>query len=358
MIYDRINRLMGFIPHGTDAVIIHTSANRFYFTGFISSDGVLIVTKKRALYFLDGRYYGAAKCSLCEGIEPVLLTNLKEQLPNIMYDFEIENIILESGITVSDFERFKSILSEMNVNVSSQLDSFILGMRAIKSEEEAEHIESAQRITEKGFEGILNFIKPGVTEKAIKAELEYIMMKSGADATAFDTIAAGGPNSAVPHATPGNYILKSGDFLVMDFAARLNGYDSDMTRTVCIGKPDEEMLKVYNTVLEAQEAAISSVHAGVLASEVDAAARKVISSAGYGDFFTHSTGHGVGIDIHEAPTVSSLSEKPLDTGNVITIEPGIYLGGRFGVRIEDMVYVTDKGCKNFTNAKKELIIID
>ena len=199
---------------------------------------MLIVTKKRALYFLDGRYYGAAKCSLCEGIEPVLLTNLKEQLPNIMYDFEIENIILESGITVSDFERFKSILSEMNVNVSSQLDSFILGMRAIKSEEEAEHIESAQRITEKGFEGILNFIKPGVTEKAIKAELEYIMMKSGADATAFDTIAAGGPNSAVPHATPGNYILKSGDFLVMDFAARLNGYDSDMTRTVCIGKPD------------------------------------------------------------------------------------------------------------------------
>lgn len=358
MISGRIGKLMNFIQHNTDAVIIYTAANRFYFTGFMSSDGVLAVTKKRAVYFLDGRYYGAAADRVFDGIEPVLLTSLKEQLPHIMYDLGVENIMLESGITVSDFERFKSVLGAMNISASPKLDSLIAGMRAVKSEHEAECIEKAQRITEKGFEGILSFIKPGVTEKEIKAELEYIMMKNGADATAFDTIAAAGQNSAVPHAVPGDYKLKSGDFLVMDFAARLNGYDSDMTRTVCIGKPDAEMVKVYNTVLDAQQAAISAVRAGVTGKEVDAAARNIIKAAGYGDYFTHSTGHGVGIDIHEAPTVSHLVEKKLEAGNVITIEPGIYLNGKFGVRIEDMVYVTDDGCRNFTNAKKELIIID
>ena len=355
MISDRISKLMNFIQHSTDAVIIYTAANRFYFTGFMSSDGVLVVTKNRAVYFLDGRYYGAAGKRVSCGIEPILLTSLKTQLAHIMYDLGVENIMFESGITVSDFERFKTILSGMSINASPQLDTLISSMRAVKSEYEAEQIEKAQRITEKGFEGILSFIKPGVTEKEIKTELEYIMMKNGADATAFDTIAAAGPNSAVPHAVPGDYKVKNGDFLVMDFAARLNGYDSDMTRTVCIGKPDDEMVKVYNTVLEAQEAAISAVHAGVAAAEVDAAA---ISAAGYGDYFTHSTGHGVGIDIHEAPTVSHLAQKELEAGNVITIEPGIYLDEKFGVRIEDMVYVTKNGCKNFTRAKKELIIID
>lgn len=358
MMSDRISKLMNFIQHGTDAVIIYTAANRFYFTGFMSSDGVLVVTKNRAVYFLDGRYYGAAGERVSYGIEPMLLTSLKTQLAHIMYDLGVENIMLETGITVSNFERFKSILSGMSVSASPQLDTLISSMRAVKSELEAEQIEKAQRITEKGFEGILSFIKPGVTEKEIKAELEYIMMKNGADATAFDTIAAAGLNSAVPHAVPGDYKVKDGDFLVMDFAARLNGYDSDMTRTVCIGKPDDEMVKVYNTVLEAQEAAISAVRAGVTAQEVDAAARNIIKAAGYGDYFTHSTGHGVGIDIHEAPTVSHLAQKELEAGNVITIEPGIYLDGKFGVRIEDMVYVTDTGCKNFTNAKKELIIID
>ena len=357
MLSERIRKLMNFITHSTDAVIIYTPANRFYFTGFMSSDGVLVVTKNRAVYFLDGRYYGAAAEHVADGIEPVLMTKLSEQLKHMMYDLCAENVMLESGITVSDLERFGSILDGMSVSASPQLDAFIASARAVKSKEEAECIERAQRITEKGFEGILSFIRPGMTEKEIKAELEYIMMKNGADATAFETIAAGGINSAVPHAVPGDYRLKDGDFLVMDFAARLNGYDSDMTRTVCIGQPDDEMVKVYNTVLEAQMEALSAVKAGAAASEIDAVARDVISAAGYGDYFTHSTGHGVGIDIHEAPTVSRLSEKVLEEGNIITIEPGIYLAGRFGVRIEDMVCVTRSGCKNFTKADKELIII-
>ena len=218
-------------------------------------------------------------------------------------------------------------------------------------------MKKAQKITDDAFRAVLSFIRPGMTEREIAARLVYEMMRMGADKVSFDPIVAAGPNGSRPHAIPGDRVLEQGMFVTMDFGCKVDGYCSDMTRTVAIGQPDEEMERVYETVLAAQKAGINAARAGVSGREIDAAARRVIEEAGYGEYFSHSFGHSLGIDIHEAPNASPREQREMPVGAVISAEPGIYIPGKFGVRIEDVLILKEGGCEDITRSPKNLIIL-
>jgi len=230
-------------------------------------------------------------------------------------------------------------------------------LRQIKSEEELEYLEKAEAIGDLAFEKILTILKPGMTELEVAAELEYQMKKAGAENFSFSTIVASGLNSSMPHAIPGEKKLEEGDFVTMDFGCTYKGYCSDMTRTVVLGKASEKQKEIYNTVLKAQLAALDAIKAGVTGKSVDKVARDIITEAGYGECFGHGLGHSVGLFIHEEPRLSPAGETVLEENMIETVEPGIYVPGFGGVRIEDMVAVTKDGCKNFTHSPKELIEI-
>ena len=233
----------------------------------------------------------------------------------------------------------------------------ISDLRMVKSEEEKEKIIKAQRIAEKAFEHILSFIKPGVSEKDISLELDFFMLRNGAEALSFETIAVSGKNSSMPHGVPGEKKIEKGDFITMDFGAVVDGYHSDMTRTVAVGSVSEKQRSIYNIVLRAKNACLAGLKEGITGKEADAIARDIIAAEGYGKYFGHGTGHGVGVEIHEKPSLSPRNEKPLKRGEIVTVEPGIYLPGEFGVRIEDMAFITSDGCENLTKAPETLIIL-
>ena len=230
-------------------------------------------------------------------------------------------------------------------------------MRSVKSDEDIEKMKVAQKFTDDAFTHILGFIKEGRTEKEIALELDYFMLKNGAEALSFDTIALAGKNTSMPHGVPSDYKVKNGDFVLMDFGAVYDGYHSDMTRTVCVGNPSDDMKNIYNIVLSAQSAALKSVCAGITGKNFDFVAREIIEDAGYGEAFGHSLGHGVGMEIHEYPNASVKSDAVLPENAVVTVEPGIYIPQKFGVRIEDMVKITKEGCINFTHSPKNLICL-
>jgi Xaa-Pro aminopeptidase len=254
---------------------------------------------------------------------------------------------------VDEHRRFTQELPCILVPAQNLLDN----LRAAKDEAEIETMKKAQKITDDAFKAVLNFIRPGMTEQEVAARLVYEMMRLGAQAVSFDPIVAAGPNGSKPHAIPGDRVLENGMFVTMDFGCKVDGYCSDMTRTVAIGQPDEEMERVYETVLAAQKAGINAARAGVTGREIDAAAREVIVQAGYGEYFTHSFGHSLGIDIHEAPNANAREEREMPVGAVISAEPGIYIPGKFGVRIEDVLILKEGGCENITRSPKNLIIL-
>ena len=231
------------------------------------------------------------------------------------------------------------------------------GLRAAKDQEEIELMVKAQEITDRAFREILTFIQPGMTEQEIAAKLQYDMLRFGAMRMSFDPIVASGPNGSRPHAIPGPRKIQRGEFVTMDFGCVYGGYCSDMTRTVAIGEPTEELKKVYHIVLEAQLAGIAAARAGVPGKSIDAAARKVIEEAGYGEYFGHGYGHSVGIEIHESPNANTRDESLMPVGAAVSAEPGIYLPGKFGVRIEDVTILTENGCIDITQSPKELIIL-
>ena len=236
------------------------------------------------------------------------------------------------------------------------MGSLIEYCRESKDEDEIANIKAAQKITDMAFSHILGFITPDVTETDVALELEWFMRKNGSEGTAFETICVSGTKSSLPHGKPENIKLGKG-FLTMDFGARVNGYCSDMTRTVCIGTPTDEMRKIYDTVLEAQKKAINEICAGITGKRVDSAARDFIYSNGYKGCFGHSLGHSLGIDIHESPNFSPNCDAEIPQNAVLSVEPGIYIEGNFGVRIEDIVKISDFGYENLTESTKELIII-
>lgn len=350
-----MDNFRSILSSGTAALII-TDVNRRYLTGFRSSLGYLFITESGAKLLTDGRYYLAAKQTV-KNADVVLLGKLSEQLTEWVRANNIKTVLLESGITVNTYNRIKEILSDVEVISDSRIDEKMAELRSIKTVDEVGSIIAAQRIAERAFNEVLNFIKVGVTEHRIATELEYKMRLFGSEDKSFDTIVVSGQKSAMPHGVPDGKFIERGDFITMDFGATVGGYHSDMTRTVAVSCVTDEMAEVYNTVLSAQNAAEKAVAAGALCSDIDKAARDTIAAAGYGEHFTHSTGHSLGLEVHESPHLSQKSTAILKKGQVVTNEPGIYIDGKFGVRIEDMLLVTDKGCENLTKCEKSLIIL-
>ena len=339
------------------ALMITTPVNRLFAAGFISSAGVLLLTETDAWYFTDSRYVEAAEATV-KNANVRLVTNDENetyyyQIKAILDEKSIKSVGFEDDtVTYSGYQKWKEKLQAELI----PLENLISDLRMVKTAGDLEKMKRAQRVAEKSFEEILPLINADITEKQLAAELVYRFMKNGAEDKAFDPIIVSGPRSSMPHGVPGDGKICSG-FLTIDFGVKLDSWCSDTTRTLCIGKPDDEMIKVYDTVLEAQEAGVRTARAGIKCSDVDAAARAVISGAGYGDYFGHGFGHGLGLEVHEAPTASKTSEDILPQGAVISAEPGIYMPGRFGVRIEDVIYINGDGCENITNLTKKLVVL-
>ena len=354
---DRLEALAAMLPPQAEAALIVSEENRRYFTGFPSSAGVLLVTRAGSVFLTDSRYIEAARGAVT-GCEVEELTSLAQQLPALMKAKVVKRLLLEAGrVTLSQAERYRRMLPGVALDTGDTLDEYVDALRIAKSGEEKACIARAQRIAEQAFEHILTFIRPGVTEREIALALEYDMLSHGAQALSFETIAVAGVHSSMPHGAPSDTKISRGDFITMDYGAVVDGYHSDMTRTVAVGEVSEEQRRVYETVLRAQEAALSALRPGVACAQADRAAREVIEAEGYGDCYRHGTGHGVGIEIHEQPVLSPASTQMLAPGHIVTVEPGIYLPGRFGVRIEDMAFLTQDGYENLTRAPKALIVL-
>ena len=341
-----------------DAMLLTQEANRFYASGFHSSgtDGVALVTKGKNYYFTDSRYTEAAA-------RHVQNARIDEAKPGRGYVALINEALEEQGakrvgfedayMTVADYELYRKSLRCELVPAAELLRE----LRSVKDAQEQEEMIAAQRIAERALEDILKEIRPGVTEKELAARLQYLMLHFGAENMSFDPIVVSGPNGSLPHGVPSEKTIQRGEFVTMDFGCIYRGYCSDMTRTVAVGFVTDEMRRVYETVLAAQRAGITAAAAGVTGRAVDGAARGVIEDAGYGDYFGHSFGHGVGVEIHESPNASPRNDTPMPAGAVISAEPGIYLPGEMGVRIEDVIILKDGGCTDITLAPKNLLIL-
>ena len=342
-------------------ILISSEVNQRYVSDFAYTDGYIIVFPEKAYLLTDFRYIEAAEKEVSaedfEIIQPKysqlkLLSELAEK--NGVKEVLVEDYTL----SMNDLSRLESA-AEGKVKYAPGGSRIIDGMRAVKDEKELDAMARAQDITDAAFTHILNFIKLSMTEKEIALELEFFMRKNGAERTSFDTIAVSGTASSMPHGVPRDQKLERG-FLTMDFGCVVDGYCSDMTRTVCIGKADDEMKKLYNTVLKAQKEALAAAAAGERGChKLDYIARDIINGAGYEGCFGHSLGHGVGMYIHESPRLAPGIDKSelLVTGNVVTFEPGIYIPDKYGCRIEDMAAITDNGIRNFTHSTKDFIEI-
>lgn len=346
------------ITDESKAALIYSGVNRRYLTHFPSSDGVLLLTAKDAYLLLDFRYAeaGANKAQNCKVVE---ITNFGDTLTEIVKNDGVSEVYFEmEGISLAQAKRYEAVLEKAGAKamLDKTLDTALSKQRMIKTPGEIAGIEAAQKITDDAFAHILPFIKEGVTEREVALEIEFFMKKNGADDLAFDSIVVSGVNSSLPHGVPSDKKIEVGDFITMDTGAMVNGLHSDMTRTVALGKITDEQKKVYETVLAAHMAVIELTKPGMPGSEVDKIARDIIDRD-YAGRFGHGLGHGVGYEIHEEPRFSKLDPTPCEAGMVITNEPGIYLPGKFGVRIEDMLLITSTGCRSLTHSPKELIVL-
>lgn len=341
---------------GFDGGIFLDEVSQHWLTGFPSTDGMVLVTGKETLLITDSRYIEAAQKGVNADVRATLYErerSLTETAAKYASDSGLKKLCYDGGrLTVSQLKKLEKAFEGIEL---ADLPGACEELRRIKTPAEIENIRAAQQITDAAFAHICKVLHGGMTELEVAAELEYFMRKNGADGLAFETIAVSGPKSSLPHGVPGNVVLTENAFLTMDFGARYNGYCSDMTRTVVIGKADDEMRKIYDVVLRAQEAAIASLRPGVSGKEVDAAARDIITEAGYGKCFGHSTGHSLGLEIHEEPRAAARSADVFVPGQLLTAEPGIYLEGKYGVRIEDLLLVTENGCEDLTKSDKSLL---
>lgn len=357
--FKRTDKLSGQLSRDGQAALITSETNIRYLTGFANSEGTMLVSKKEAFLLVDFRYGEAARKKV-KNCEVIVYDSLGDTLKELIKKLNVEEVLTEASyVTVHMANMFKKIFSECNCKMKTNdaLDKLLGNLRIIKSDEEIAKIEKAQRITEEAYLELLNMVKPGVTEAELALELEFLMRKKGASGVSFDLITIAGKKTSMPHGVPDNSVVQRGDFVTFDIGAIYDGYHSDMTRTIAVGEVSDEQKEIYSIVLEAQLAGLSKVKAGVKASEIDKASRDIIESHGYGECFKHATGHGVGLEIHELPSVSPKSSFILSKGMIITVEPGIYIPDKFGVRIEDMVAVTKDGCKNLAKLSKELFIV-
>lgn len=356
MIKERIAKLQSELSEN-EAFLITGNSNRLYLTGFNSSAGVVYISKKSAVLFIDFRYFEKAK-SVVNSCNVKLANNALSEVVQLSRDEKIKTVFVETNtVSISEHGYYQKLFENIEVSSDKKLDIKLGKMRLIKSKEELNCIADAQELTDKTFDYIRNRISVGKTEREIMLDMEFFMRSQGADGVSFDFIVVSGKNSSLPHGVPTDKKIETGDFVTMDFGALKNGYRSDMTRTVAIGNISAEQKNVYDTVLKAQKAALSVIRAGITCCDADKTARDIIYDSGYKGCFGHSLGHGVGIDIHESPNLSPNNKSILQCGNIVTVEPGIYIENKFGVRIEDMVYVTEDGCINLTKSDKNLTVL-
>ncbi len=356
MIQERIAKVQQELA-ADEAFLITSGTNRFYYTGFESSAGSVVITAQRAVFLIDFRYVEKAKATVT-ACEVRLSERVDSEVCELLKEQGICTLYVETDSTsVARFAALEAALEGIAVSRDDRFDRLTENLRAIKTPEELALIRQAQKWTDDTFTYILDRIQPGRSERDIMLDMEFYMRRLGSEGVSFDFIVVSGKNSSLPHGVPTDKLVERGDFITMDFGAVCGGYRSDMTRTVAVGETSEEQRRVYDTVLKAQLEAEKAVRSGMVCRDVDKIARDLIYSAGYEGCFGHGLGHSVGIEIHENPNFNSRCDTVLQPGMIMTVEPGIYLENRFGVRIEDMVYVTEDGCLNLTASEKKLIIL-
>lgn len=339
---------------GADVFLISNPVNRRYITGFTGSAGLVWISSTKQAILTDFRYVEQVKAE-CPGWELIRIETYNDALEELIKGENIRSIVFEEEhVTVKQLREWQDRFA-VELKGSS---GWVEELRMCKTPAEIEHIRRAAQIGDEAFAELLPNIKSGRTEREIALELEYLMRRKGASAMSFAPIVASGPQSALPHARPGERILSYGDFVVMDFGCVVNGYCSDMTRTIVIGEPEERHLLIYDLVLKAQVEAVEAVAPGKTGAEIDAIAREIIAEAGYGDYFGHGLGHSVGLEVHENPRLSKTDQTVLAPGMIVTVEPGVYLPGFGGVRIEDLVVVTEDGHEVLTSSFKELYVVE
>lgn len=351
-----LEKYLSLLGGEVDGLLLTSRYSRHYGAQFDIAEGVAIVTKAGCRYFTDSRYSESAQKNIhCfQVVETDRDRSYPALLNQAIADFGVSKLGYEEAyLTAAELTRFRETLTAELVPYNEK----IYGFRAVKEDWELERMRKAQQIADAAFLEVLPRLKVGMTELQAQAELIYCLYKNGAQGLSFDPIVVSGPNTSMPHGVAGDRVIQPGDFLTMDFGVLYQGYCSDTTRTVAFGYATEEMKKVYDLVLQAQLAALAATKAGVTGSEIDGIARKVITDAGYGDCFGHGYGHSLGLEIHESPNLNMRNHAPLPAGAVCSAEPGIYLPGKFGVRIEDVTILTPEGCENLTKLPKELLIL-
>ncbi|MBP3039768.1 aminopeptidase P family protein [Bacillaceae bacterium Marseille-Q3522] len=352
---EKIEKLRAtFKESGIDGMLITSPYNRRYMANFTGTAGNVLISEEDALFITDFRYVEQAG-KQCEGYKIVQhFQSLTEEIAKQVKALGIKKLGFEADhITFSQYQAYATAIDAEMVAISGVLEK----LRLIKTSEEIKILKEAAVIADTAFEHILTFIHPGVTELEVSNELEFFMRKQGATSSSFDTIVASGVRSALPHGVASEKVIEKGNFVTMDYGAYYKGYVSDITRTIAVGEPEEKLKEIYDIVLEAQLRGLAGIKAGITGKEADALTRDYITEKGYGEYYGHSTGHGIGLEIHEGPALSKRSGLVLQPGMAVTCEPGIYIPGLGGVRIEDDTIVTDEKNEVLTHSPKELIIL-
>ena len=351
-----LDKLLALLDGTHDAFLLTGRCSRMYAAQFDVAEGVAIVSKNGCRYFTDSRYLETAQ----KNIAQFEVMQISRVCPSVMLlntaiaELGIEKLgYEENDLTAAQLNAFTQTLKVELVPAGKQINA----LRSVKEDWELAIMRRAQQVADRSFTDVLPKICAGMTEKQLQAELIYCLYKNGAERLSFDPIVVSGPNTSMPHGVATDRVIEKGDFITMDFGAVVDGYCSDMTRTVAVGYATDEMRKVYDTVLAAQRAGIAATKAGVMGKDIDAAARRVIEQAGYGAYFGHGYGHSLGMEVHECPNCNPSEETVMQENMICSAEPGIYIPGKFGVRIEDVVIFTADGCENITKSPKELMIV-
>ncbi len=333
-----------------DALLVTELKNVRYLTGFTGSNGYCLITPGGKWFLTDSRYTEQSKIEV-KGFKIKIVKNALADISNILKKNRVKVLAFEgNSIVYSQYLHFKKVFTTVRLKTSSGL---VESLRLTKSKEEIDLLKDAIKVANRGFKKVRSSLSKGKSERELALLAEVEVKKHGANSLSFPSIIASGKRGALPHATPTDKKVKVGELVIVDMGVTLNGYNSDETRTFMVGKPSGKQKEVYSVVKKAHDEAISAISAGVKTSEIDFIAREVICKAGYGKYFIHSTGHGVGLDIHEQPSLASSSDATLEEGMVVTVEPGIYIAGWGGVRIEDMVLVTATGQEVLTDGNKD-----
>jgi Xaa-Pro aminopeptidase len=355
---ERASRLAERLPEvGADLALVTSLVNVRYLTGYTGSNGLALVGPDTRVFITDFRYVEQSAAEVESSFErKIAMLDLTDGIAEFLPEGPVRLVFEDADLTVRAHSRLRELLPEQVELVSA--GDLVEPLRAIKEPDEIQRIREATEIADAGLRQVMETGLIGRTEVEVATELERSMREHGARGVSFEAIVAAGPHGALPHAQPRPVTIGSGELVVIDWGAEFQGYCSDCTRTLATGDPGEQAQAAYELVRKAQLAGLEAVSSGVRGRDADAAARAVIEDAGYGDYFGHGLGHGVGMEVHEAPRLSQRSDSTLATGNVVTVEPGVYLPGQFGVRIEDLVVVTDSGREILTSVPKELIFVD